>query len=93
MVLGTPFQVEVKKVNNDIFGETDGLKKLISVSSSLTGEEQWQVFLHEWVHAVLNVNGVANVIDDAVEEIIAQSMEHALMELINQIFVEGKRRW
>lgn len=93
MVLGTPFQVEVKKVNSDIFGETDGLKKLISVSSSLTGEEQWQVFLHEWVHAVLNVNGVANVIDDAVEEIIAQSMEHALMELINQIFVEGKRRW
>jgi hypothetical protein len=55
------------------------------VSSSLTIDEQWQVFLHEWAHAVLSVNGVTNVIDDKIEEVIAQSMEHALVELLNQI--------
>jgi hypothetical protein len=85
LVLGAPFQVEVKKVDSDIFGETDGLKKIITVSSSLLPSEQWQVFLHEWAHAVLYVNGVASVIDDAVEEIIAQSLEHALVELLSQM--------
>jgi hypothetical protein len=55
------------------------------VSSSLLPSEQWQVFLHEWAHAVLYVNGVASVIDDAVEEIIAQSLEHALVELLSQM--------
>jgi len=85
LVLGAPFQVEVKKVDSDIFGETDGLKKIITVSSSLLPSEQWQVFLHEWAHAVLYVNGVASVIDDAVEEIIAQSLGHALVELLSQM--------
>lgn len=85
IVLGTPFQVEARALSSDIFGETDGLKKVISVSSSLTIDEQWQVFLHEWAHAVLSVNGVTNVIDDKIEEVIAQSMEHALVELLNQI--------
>lgn len=45
----------------------------------------WTTLLHEWVHAVLYVNGVANVLGDEVEEIIAQTFEHALEEMLLQI--------
>ena len=83
--MGVPFHVVVKKLSDDVYGETDGIEATIFVCNSLTKEQQWRVFLHEWTHAVFYVTGVANVIEDSVEEIIAQSMEHALVQLINQM--------
>lgn len=37
------------------------------------------------MHAVLYVNGAANVLPNEVEEMIAQTMEHALEEMLLQI--------
>ena len=84
-VLGLPFRVEVTKVNEGVVGETLGLYRRIQIDQDLDTRRCWTTLLHEWVHAVLYVNGVANVLPDEVEEIIAQTMEHALEELLLQM--------
>lgn len=84
-VLGVPFRVEVTKVNEGIVGETVGFYRRIQIDQDLDSRRCLTTLLHEWVHAVLYVSGVANVLPDEVEEIIAQSMEHALEEMLLQI--------
>lgn len=84
-VLGVPFRVEVTKVNEGVAGETLGFYRRIQLDQDMDSRRLWTTLLHEWVHAVLYVNGVANVLPDEVEEIVAQSMEHALEEMLLQI--------
>lgn len=66
-------------------GETLGLYRRIQIDQDLDNRRCYTTLLHEWVHAVLYANGVANVLPDEVEEIIAQTFEHALEELLLQI--------
>jgi hypothetical protein len=84
-VLGVPFRVEVTKVDEGVAGETLGLYRRIQIDQDLDIRRCWTTLLHEWVHAVLYANGVANVLPDEVEEIIAQTFEHALEEMLLQI--------
>lgn len=57
---------------------------MIKISSSLSNEKKWSVLLHEWAHAVMYVIGASSVLSDEVEEILAQSFEHAIQELLLQ---------
>jgi len=85
-VLGRTFRVEVVDMaEDDVLGDTIGLYRRIRVSRDLTRRQQWTTLVHEWAHAVLYVNGVASVIPDEVEEIIVQSFEHAVEELLEQV--------
>jgi hypothetical protein len=85
-VLGRTFRVEMASLDEeDVLGDTVGLYRRIRVSQDLTRKQQWTTFVHEWAHAVLYVNGVSSVIPDEVEEIIVQSMEHAVEELLEQV--------
>lgn len=69
----------------NVLGDTVGLYRRIRISKDLTRRQQWTTLVHEWAHAVLYVNGVASVIPDEVEEIIVQSFEHAVEELLEQV--------
>jgi hypothetical protein len=84
-VLGVEFRVEVVEVEDDIVGDTVGLYRRIRVSKDVDSKKMWSVLVHEWVHAVLYVNGIGNILDESVEEVIAQSMEHAIEELLKQV--------
>jgi len=85
-VLGRTFRVEVVDMaEDDVLGDTIGLYRRIRVSRDLTRRQQWTTLVHEWAHAVLYVNGVSSVIPDEVEEIIVQSFEHAVEELLEQV--------
>jgi hypothetical protein len=85
-VLGRTFRVEVVDMaEDDVLGDTIGLYRRIRISRDLTRRQQWTTLVHEWAHAVLYVNGVASVIPDEVEEIIVQSFEHAVEELLEQV--------
>jgi hypothetical protein len=85
-VLGRTFRVEMADLNeDDVLGDTVGLYRRIRISKDLTRRQQWTTLVHEWAHAVLYVNGVSSVIPDEVEEIIVQSMEHAVEELLEQV--------
>lgn len=84
-VLGTEFRIEVTELEDDTAGDTDGLYRRIRISHDYDTVRMWRILVHEWTHAVLEVNGVSNVISTEVNEIIAQSMEHAIEELLSQI--------
>jgi hypothetical protein len=84
-VLGVPFRVEVTDIGEDNWGETVGWKRRIQISNDSDTRRLWTTLLHEWVHAVLYVNGAANILPNEVEEMIAQTMEHALEEMLLQI--------
>ncbi len=83
--MGVPFRVEKVKLEDDLAGETVGMYRRIQVSEDLTRRQAWSTLVHEWAHAVLHVNGVSSVVPDEVEEIIAQSIEHALEEFLQQV--------
>lgn len=84
--MGIPFRVEYVKLDEDeLCGDTDGMIRRIRVAEHYDVLRKWRILIHEWVHAVLYVNGAANVLDDDTEEMIAQSMEHAIEEMLLQI--------
>lgn len=84
VALGTPFQVQVVDEVDDegSDGETSGTHRIIKVSASQDTRRQWTTLLHEYMHAVLDTNGVGSVLEDGIEEIIVQSLEHALEQLL-----------
>lgn len=85
MVMGIPFRVEKVQFEEELAGETVGMYRRIQVSGDLTRRQAWSTLVHEWVHAVLHVNGVSSVVPEEVEEIIAQSVEHAMEEFLLQV--------
>lgn len=84
--MGIPFRVEYAKLDEEeLCGDTDGMIRRIRVAEHYDVLRKWRILMHEWVHAVLYVNGAANVLDDDTEEMIAQSLEHAIEEMLLQI--------
>lgn len=84
--MGIPFRVEVAKLGEEgLCGDTDGILRRMRVAEEYDTLRKWRILIHEWVHAVFYVNGAANVLDDDIEEMIAQSMEHAIEELLLQV--------
>lgn len=85
-VMGIRFQVQlVDKVDDEgSVGETAGALRLIKVDSSQDTRRQWTTLCHEVCHAAMDVVGVASVIPEEVEEIIAQTMEHTIEQLLLQ---------
>ena len=88
MVLGEPFRVElVHELRSDgdrVSGETVGEFHRIRIDAGLDSTRQWQTLIHEYVHAVLHVVGVGNFLDAATEEVIAQSLEYGIVQLMRE---------
>lgn len=83
--MGVPFRIELTQLDEETVGDTVGFYRRIRISNDVDSKKLWSILVHEWVHAVLHVNGVANTLDEDIEEIIAQSMEHAIEELLRQV--------
>lgn len=94
IVLGEPYRIELVPDFKDddgvntLFGDTGsdvtGGYYRIRINSDLDTAGRWRTLVHEHVHGALAVSGVANVLDDGVEEIIAQTIEHATIQLLRQ---------
>lgn len=78
--LGVQYRAQLVDVVDDegSSGETIGELRLIKIAESQDTRRRWTTLLHEYMHAVLDVNGVASVLSDELEEIIVQSLEHGL---------------
>ena len=87
-VFGQEFRIELvpdlKSGDDEVHGETSGIHHRIRISADLDLSRQWQTLVHEYVHAVLYVVGVSNVTDDTMEEVIAQSLEYGIWQLLQQ---------
>jgi ssRNA-specific RNase YbeY (16S rRNA maturation enzyme) len=86
-VLGVRFRVlTVDGIdNNDTAGDTVGLIRRIRADGNLDRSKQWRTLLHEYVHGCLHVVGVDAVLPDGIEEVIAQTMEHGMEQLLRQV--------
>lgn len=86
MILGERFRVEVEKdlMSGEelVSGETLGQYRRIRISADLDNTRQWETLLHEYVHGVLHVIGIGNFMNTELEEVVAQSMEHAMCQLL-----------
>jgi len=74
----------------DCVGETHGDTHLIEIDNSLNSARQWRILLHEYVHATLYINGLGNVLDGDVEEVIAQSLEYSITQFIHKYGIQFK---
>lgn len=85
-LLGQKFRVElVENVDEDHSdGEMTGQYHLIRISKSLDTARRWKVLLHESVHGILHVIGAGNKLDDDYEEVLAQSLEYGIGQLLSQ---------
>lgn len=90
--LGIRFRVELNDDLDDgeaddpelepTWGDTVGYLRRIRISSQQDTRRQWTTLLHEYIHAVLYVNGVSSSLKEEVEEIIVQSLEHAIEQFM-----------
>jgi Zn-dependent peptidase ImmA (M78 family) len=78
--LGIKFTVKlVDKVDDTgSVGETLVDHRIIKVDKDQDTRRQWTTLFHEYMHAVLHTNGIGNVLDPDLEEVIVQSTEHAV---------------
>lgn len=88
-VLGVPFRVEMLGSLEDVaedeeqtWGDTVGFNRRIRINSSQDTRRQWTTLMHEMMHAALYVTGVSGQITDEIEEIIVQSLEHAMEQFL-----------
>lgn len=88
-VLGVPFRVELVAGLEDEGEKVDGLtlvdKRIIRICADQDYRRRWTTLYHEFIHAVLGITGVSSVIPEEVEEIIAQSSEHANEMLMREV--------
>ena len=86
LVLGEEFRVEVisdlHSGTDPVSGETVGAYLRIRINADLDLPRQWTTLIHEYVHAVLHVVGIGNILSEEVEEVIAQSMEYGIVQLL-----------
>lgn len=88
IILGEPFRVELVPdlLSDDeaVSGETLGESHRIRINASLDTEKQWRTFIHESLHSGLHVNGYGNVSDSVTEEMIVQTLEYVVVQMIRQ---------
>jgi hypothetical protein len=71
-----------KKGSDKEFGETAIYEYKIALNDSQTPEQLNSTRLHEYLHAILHVSGLNNMVDDKLEEAIVQAIEHGLAPLV-----------
>lgn len=84
-VSGWPWHIKLikgKSNKEDCVGETKGDMHLFEIDADVDNSRKWRTFLHEYVHGILHMNGLGNVLTEEVEEVIAQSMEYGITYFI-----------
>lgn len=72
---------ELSKLDVPLVGDTDGNLRQIRICSHQDSRRKWTTLLHEYMHAILYVNGMSSALaesNEEFEEIIVQSFEHAI---------------
>ena len=78
--LGVRFQVDIVETVDETgaVGETAAELRRIKIGAGQDTRRRWTTLLHEYLHATLDIVGAASVLDDDLEEVIVQSLEHSL---------------
>lgn len=89
-VLGHKFKMSYpKRISANTMGETVTHERTIKVDSTLKPEMFRSTYLHELIHAILGISGMADAINDAqLEEGIVIALEHGLMQHVTVTALE-----
>jgi len=91
-ILGVEYEVKVKKMPRDVYGECDTDKKVIKINSRRDGKAESLV--HEVIHGALYEAGLVHILNntEGLEEAIVRAAEHGLKsaELIPEFPEEPK---
>lgn len=79
-VFGQSVKMKFKKCDDATAGEYDSIKKEITISKTLKGDELVSTVLHEQLHAVISITGIRQAIDGGVEEIIVENIANFLTD-------------
>jgi hypothetical protein len=76
-------QGAVWKTGDEIeFGETDIYEHKIHFNPKQSAVQMHSTRLHEYIHAILQVSGVNELLDEKSEEAVVKAIEHGLAPLI-----------
>ena len=92
LVLGTPFRQVFSSTDaegkpwetpdNKSYGETDGNERMIRYNPNQTADQLHSTRVHELCHAILHCAGLAELLDEKVEEAIVVALEHGIAPLM-----------
>ena len=88
LLLGERFRVEVLKDgidDGDTAGDMTGILKRIRIDANLDRSKQWRVLWHEILHSHLHIIGADAVLGEEMDEVITQSLEYGLLQVLRQI--------
>jgi hypothetical protein len=78
-ICGTWFEVLRERMEDDkLAGESNVVDRLISVDTRQSDCAQIETFYHEVVHMMLGLGGYTELLDEKMEEALAQYLGHAL---------------
>lgn len=81
-VLGTVFTVKVEKLPPDLCGDSHVSTRTIRISSELPRDLQYETFWHEVSHIILDHTGIDYMLDEKVQELVAQGFGIALASIL-----------
>jgi hypothetical protein len=88
-ILGTKFSISYGKVTGGNYGETIGNKRQIKIDAKLKGEMLKSTQIHEILHGILHVSGIAEILEKydgdnegKLEEAVVVALEHGLTPII-----------
>lgn len=83
VILGLPFDVVVASLEDETdAGSNTPSARLIEVSDALPASTQVETFYHEVAHVMLALTGYAHILDEKLEEGIAQSLGICIAQMI-----------
>jgi hypothetical protein len=78
-ICGVPFKVtHPTKMPEHEVGESHATERTIKIKANQKGEEFELTLLHEVIHSILGVSGIAELLDEKTEEAIVICLENGL---------------
>ena len=81
-ISGTTFQIKIKAMK-DVHGECWFDKKTINIDSKQNVEQALQTLFHEYIHALLYISGINELLTEEVEESFVRCIENGVWKLID----------
>jgi ssRNA-specific RNase YbeY (16S rRNA maturation enzyme) len=65
--------------------------RTITIDTKLVGKQLEDTLLHEIIHAILHISGLAFLLDDKSEEAVVRALEHGLSPLVKLNIPKAKK--
>jgi hypothetical protein len=82
-LFGQTFAVQVCELPENLAGDSDPSRRLIRINKDMTAETQAETFYHEVAHVIMDLTGYNGMLDDKLEEALAQAIGLGILNLLS----------